>query len=293
KARFDEERNIYWAQKMEKAGIHVVYGVIGFKTHSKTALVLRKEASGIMAYSHIGTGNYNSSTAKIYTDVGLLTANPKITKDVVQLFHFLTGRSFQREFESLLVAPMNMKARFLELINNETKAKMESKPASIMAKFNSMEDREICDALYKASQAGVKVDLVVRGFCCLKPQVPGLSENIRVVSIVDRFLEHSRLFFFQNQKDDPLDGLVYLGSADWMRRNLHGRVEVITPIFDRVLKRRCLEIMKSAFEDPVSGWELQKEGHYLRREGQPNEVSSQRQLMQLTKMRSQSISHDD
>lgn len=287
KARFDEERNIYWAQQMEKAGIHVVYGVIGFKTHCKTTLVLRKEGPEIVAYAHIGTGNYNSSTARVYTDLGLLTANKKITRDIVQLFHFLTGRSFQREFKSILVAPMNMKARIEELINNEIKIAKKGKPGHIIAKFNSLEDREICNLLYKASQSGVKVDLIVRGFCCLKPQIKGLSENIRVYSVIGRFLEHSRIFYFLNGSDDPMDGLYFMGSADWMRRNLNGRVEVVTPIVDRGLKRRCHEILQLALEDKRTAWELNADGSYSLKTKSTDELGSQDKMMKLTNMRSE------
>lgn len=287
KARFDEERNIFSAQQMEKAGIHVVYGVIGFKTHCKTTLVLRKEGPEIVAYTHIGTGNYNSSTARVYTDLGLLTANKKITRDIIQLFHFLTGRSFQREFKSILVAPMNMKARIEELISNEIKVAKKGKPAHIIAKFNSLEDREVCNLLYKASQAGVKIDLIVRGFCCLKPQVKGLSDNIRVYSIVGRFLEHSRIFFFLNGSEDPLEGLFFMGSADWMRRNLNGRVEVITPILDRSLKRRCYEILQIGLEDKRSAWELSADGKYSLKGKSADELGSQEKLMKLTNMRSE------
>jgi len=291
KARFDEERNIYWAQQMEKAGIHVVYGVIGFKTHCKTTLVLRQEQKEIVSYCHIGTGNYNSSTARLYTDVGLLTANRQITQDVIQLFHFLTGRSFQREFQSLLVAPMNMKSRFLTLIESEILQAQEGKPSRIMAKFNSLEDRDICEALYRASQAGVPVDLIVRGFSCLRPQVKNLSENIRVYSVVGRFLEHSRIFYFLNGAEDPTDGLVLIGSADWMRRNLHSRVEVVTPILDRSLRRRLIEIMELAKRDEKEGWELKSDGVYklISKKGA---ISSQDQLMQLSMARSQILSLD-
>lgn len=292
KARFDEERNIYWAQQMEKAGIHVVYGVLGFKTHCKTTLVLRKEGKEISAYAHIGTGNYNSATAKLYTDVGLLTAHKEITNDVVQLFHFLTGRSFQREFKSLLVAPMNMKARFIDLIKNEIQMAQQGKKAQLIAKFNSLEDREIISLLYQASQAGVKIDLIVRGFCCLKPGVKGLSENIRVTSVIGRFLEHSRIFFFLNGSDDPLDGHFLIGSADWMRRNLHSRVEVITPILDRSLKRRCYEIMMLSLEDKFSAWTLDENGSY-KLEQSKETVGSQEKGMKLTLARCQSEMVDD
>lgn len=287
KARFDEERNIFWAQQMEKAGIHVVYGVIGFKTHCKTALVLRKEGKEITAYSHLGTGNYNSSTARLYTDVGLLTADKEITQDVVQLFHFLTGRSFQREFKCLFVAPMNMKARFLAAIENEIQNAKKGRPARIVAKFNSLEDKEIISVLYQASQAGVVVDLIIRGFSCLKPGVKGLSENIRVISILGRFLEHSRIFFFQNGKEDPLDGDFYISSADWMRRNLHGRVEVATPVKDRSLRRKLFEILQVSLDDPTHAWDQRPDGTYKRRKNKGDGLGAQDQLMRLTQVRCQ------
>ena len=285
KARFDEERNIYWAQQMEKVGIHVVYGVIGFKTHCKTTLVLRKENKEINAYCHIGTGNYNSATARVYTDMGLLTGNREITRDVIQLFHFLTGRSFHREFQSLLVAPMNMKERFIEMIQNEIDMAEKGNKAHIIVKCNSLEDKKICNLLYEASQVGVKVDLIIRGFCCLRPQVESLSENIRVVSVIGRFLEHSRLFFFLNGQKDPVDGLFYMGSADWMHRNLHGRVEVVTPIFERSLKRRCWDVLKLALNDEKEAWELDSQGHYFLPKAGSNPVSSQQSLMKLAKVR--------
>ncbi len=293
KARFDEEQNIYWAQQMEKVGIHVVYGVIGFKTHCKTTLVLRKENKEINAYCHIGTGNYNSATAKGYTDIGLLTANKEITQDVIQLFHFLTGRSFQREFKALLVAPMNMKDRFIELIQNEIDVAKRGEEAHIIAKCNSLEDRKICNLLYEASKVGVKVDMIIRGFCCLKPQVKGLSENIRVLSVIGRFLEHSRLFFFLNGHKDSLDGLFYMGSADWMHRNLHRRVEVITPVFDRGLKRRCMEVLQMALEDKKGAWELDSTGQYLEPNATSQALSSQESLMRLTMVRCHSLNPGD
>lgn len=294
KARFDEERNIYWAQQLEKAGIHVVYGVIGFKTHCKTTLVLRREGKEIQAYAHIATGNYNSATARVYTDLGLLTARKAITDDVVQLFHFLTGRSFQREFNSLLVAPMNMKARFMDLIRNEMKLAKAGKTAEIIAKFNSLEDYDICALLYEASKAGVQVDLIVRGFSCIRPQVKGLSENIRVTSVVGRFLEHSRIFYFRNGQSDPLEGSFYIGSSDWMHRNLQGRVEVVMPILDRTLRRRCHEILQLALEDRVTAWEQLADGTYKLKSGKKDETEgSQEKLMRLTRMRAHSLQSED
>lgn len=262
KARFDEQRNIFWAQQMEKVGVHVIYGVLGLKTHCKTTLIIRQEGDKIKSYAHIGSGNYNSGTAKSYTDFGLLTSREEITNDLVHLFHYLTGRSEKRNFQHLLVAPMNMKDKFLELIEAESKFAQKKKPARIVAKFNALEDRDITQALYEASKAGVKIDLIVRGFCCLRPQVKGLSENIRVYSVVGRFLEHSRLCFFRSGEEYPIDGKLFIGSADWMYRNLHKRIEVFTPIYDRAVKRKCLKIIDIILEDRRTLWEMQEDGSY-------------------------------
>ncbi len=207
-ARFDEERNLHWSRELEKVGAHVMFGVIGLKTHSKTALVVRKEDGGMRCYAHIATGNYHTRTARLYEDVGLLTADPAITGDVVTLFHFLTGRSRTPSFPTLLVAPMHMRSRFVELIEREIENHQAGRPARIVCKMNQLEDSEICLLLSRASQAGVPVDLIVRGLCCLAPGVPGLTENIRIRSIVGRFLEHSRIFHFAAGSDDPLDGNV-------------------------------------------------------------------------------------
>lgn len=279
KARFDEQRNIFWAQQMEKVGVHVVYGVLGLKTHSKTTLIIRQEGEKIKSYCHIGSGNYNATTAKTYTDFGLLTAREEITSDVVQLFHYLTGRSEKRKFQHLLVAPMNMKDMFLELIANEVEFAKKKKPARIVAKFNSLEDKEITQALYEASKVGVKIDLIVRGFCCLRPQVKGLSDNIRVYSLVGRFLEHSRLFFFQAGEEFPVDGKFFIGSADWMYRNLHKRIEVITPLYDRAIKRRCWKILEVILSDRRSLWEMKEDGTYVLLEG--GTQSSQDTLIEM------------
>lgn len=291
KARFDEKRNIYWAQQMEKAGIHVVYGIVGYKVHSKTTLVLRQEKGEIVAYGHLGTGNYNNITARLYTDVGIFTCNKKITEDMVQLFHLLTSRSFDRQFEHLLVAPGNMRIKFQELIQREIQNAKKGKPARIIAKFNSLEDREITDLLYSASQVGVQIDLIVRGFCCLIPGLKGLSENIRVISVIGRFLEHSRIFYFKNAKDDPLDGDFFIGSADWMYRNLNRRIEVAVPIYERKLKRRCWEILDLALADQRQAWDMQSDGTYIQRvEKNPEDVyGSQDRLMQASLLRAEPL----
>ncbi len=289
KARFDEQRNINWAQKMEKAGIHVVYGVIGYKTHCKTTLVLRREGSGIVSYAHVGTGNYNPVTSRVYTDIGLLTANKRITEDLVQLFHLLTGRSFKRNFKTLLVAPVNMKEKFLELIEREKRFAEAGKPSRIIAKCNSLDDKEIIESLYEASSLGVNVELIVRGFCTLRPGVPGMSERIRVLSVIGRFLEHSRIFYFQNGEAKTIDGEFFVGSADWMHRNLHSRVEVAVPILERKLKRRIWEILNASLSDYRQAWEMNPAGKYRQRvaEGPVGEVGTHERLMQLTTLRSE------
>jgi len=264
RARFDEARNILWARKLEDAGVHVAYGVVGLKTHTKTALVVRQEQGGIRCYGHIGTGNYNSKTARLYEDFGLLTCDPEITDDLTSLFNYMTGRSRQREYKRLLVAPVAMKKRFLELIDREIALTRPGKPGRIVAKMNQLEDRGVMDALYRASQAGVQVDLIVRGFCCLRPGVPGLSDNIRVRSILGRFLEHSRVFWFQGGKDDPLDGDFFIGSADWMYRNLQTRVEAAAPIQRPEHKARLWELLAMCLEDHRQAWQMGADGTYAK-----------------------------
>jgi polyphosphate kinase len=262
RARFDEARNILWARKLEDAGVHVAYGVVGYKTHTKTALVVRDEPGGLRSYAHIGTGNYNSRTARVYEDVGLLTADPAITEDLVNLFNYMTGRSRQREYRRLLVAPVTMKRTFLELIEREAAVARAGGNGRIVAKMNQLEDRGVMDALYRAGAAGVQVDLVVRGFCCLRPGVPGLSENIRVRSIVGRFLEHSRIFWFGAGQDDPLAGDFFIGSADWMYRNLQTRVEAATPVLGADARRTLWDILQVCLEDRRSAWQMQPDGTY-------------------------------
>ena len=262
-ARFDEERNLHWSRELEKVGAHVMFGVSGLKTHSKAALVIRQEEGGVRAYAHIGTGNYHARTARLYEDVGLLTANPEVTRDVVTLFHFLTGRSRTPEFETLVVAPMNMRAEFVRLIEREVTNHAAGLPARIVAKLNQLEDPRICALLSKASQAGVPVDLIVRGFCCLVPGVPGLTENVRVRSIIGRFLEHSRIYHFASGSDDPLEGHFLIGSADWMTRNLSKRVEAAVPVSERRLRARLWEILEVSLADTRSAWQMQSDGRYL------------------------------
>jgi len=265
KARFDEERNIYWAQSLEKAGVHVVYGLVGFKTHTKTILIVRRDSDGLRCYAHIGTGNYNVQTAKLYTDLGLFTCDPQITEELIEMFNYLTGRSRKTSYRKLLVAPVNMQDRFRDMILREEEHAKAGRPARIIAKMNSLEERGICQALYRAAQAGVEIDLIVRGFCCLRPGVPGLSERIRVISVIGRFLEHSRIFYFRNGQADELDGEFYIGSADWMYRNLLARVEVVTPIEDRALRARCWEILDVLLKDRRQAWDMNSDGTYVQR----------------------------
>ena len=261
-ARFDEARNLHWAQQLEKVGAHVTYGVVGLKTHTKIALVVQKQTSGLHCYAHIGTGNYHVKTARLYADVGLLTADPDITHDVVNLFHYLTGHSKGPLFKKLLVAPMNMRQRFLELIRREAAHAEAGRRGRIIAKLNQVDDLEIIMALVAASRAGVEIDLVIRGFCCLRAGVPGWTENVRVRSIIGRFLEHSRIFYFANGSEDPLAGEFYIGSADWMYRNLSQRVEATTPIEDRSLRERLWEILKACLDDQRQAWIMQSDGTY-------------------------------
>lgn len=263
KARFDEQRNIVWAQKLEDAGVHVVYGILGLKTHTKTTLVIRQESDGeIMSYAHIGTGNYHSQTSSLYTDMGLLTCNKEICNEIIEVFNYLTGSSLKTDYHEILVAPINMKSTFMTKIHEEIKNKRAGKPARIIAKMNSMEDEVISEALYEASTEGVEVILIVRGFCCLKPGIKGLSENIKVISIIGRFLEHSRFFYFASGSDVPADGSYYIGSADWMHRNLHNRVELITPIYENKLKDKIWEFIEVMLQDNRQAWLLNEDGSY-------------------------------
>jgi polyphosphate kinase len=291
RARFDEARNIVWARKLEDAGVHVAYGVVGLKTHTKTALVVRQEQGGIRCYGHIGTGNYNSKTARLYEDLGLLTCDPGITEDLTGLFNYMTGRSRQRDYQRLLVAPVAMKKRFLELIDRETEFARSGRGGRIVAKMNQLEDRGVMDALYRASQAGVQVDLVIRGFCCLRPGVPGLSDNVRVRSVLGRFLEHSRIFWFQNGQADPLDGDFFIGSADWMYRNLQTRVEAAVPITKPPHRARLWEILQTCLEDCRQSWQMQSDGTYAKvawrqlDQADPRAAGVHQRLIQLAQQR--------
>ena len=258
KARFDEENNIIWARKLEKAGCHVIYGLVGLKTHSKIALVVRREEEGIKRYVHLGTGNYNDITAKLYTDMGMLTASDSIGEDATAVFNMLSGYSEPPAWNKLMVAPIWLKDRFVSLIKRETENARQGKEARISAKMNSLCDPVIIKALYEASNAGVKIDLIVRGICCLKTGIKDLSENITVRSIVGNFLEHSRIFYFYNNGFED----VYMGSADWMPRNLDKRVEITFPVEDEDLKKKVMEILHIQLADTLKAHIMQPDGSY-------------------------------
>jgi polyphosphate kinase len=279
KARFDEENNINWAKALEKAGVHVVYGLVGLKTHTKIVLVVRQEDSKIRRYVHIGTGNYNPKTAKLYTDLGLLSCREDLGADLTDLFNFLTGYSHQKSYRKLLVAPVNLRDRMTAMIRREIEHCHNDRSGRIVAKMNALVDREIIATLYEASQAGVQIDLILRGICCLRPGIKKVSENIRVISIIGRFLEHSRIFYFQNGGKEE----VYIGSADWMTRNLSRRVEAVTPIEDPEIAKDLQEILGIMLADNRQAWELQSDGTYVQRKpeegGQPQ--SSHRILMDM------------
>jgi len=261
KARFDEENNIGWARMLESYGVHVAYGGAELKTHAKVALVVRREPDGIRRYVHIGPGNYNSRIARLYTDLGLFTAQAEIGADVSDLFNSLTGFSGQRRYRKLIVAPANMRDEFLALIDRETLIARDGRAARIVAKMNALVDEDIIESLYRASQAGVEIDLLVRGICCLRPGLPGVSDHIRVVSIVGRFLEHSRLWYFHNDGDPSY----YLGSADWMPRNLDRRVEAAAPVEDPALHADLRSLIEVCLSDNRQAWDLRSDGTWRQR----------------------------
>ena len=258
KARFDEEHNIVWAKKLEQAGGHVIYGLVGLKTHSKIALVVRREEEGIRRYVHLGTGNYNDSTAKLYTDCGIFTCSEAIGEDATAVFNMLSGYSEPLSWNRLVVAPIWLRKKFLKLISRETKHAKEGREGRIIAKMNSLCDKDIIAALYEASAAGVQIDLIVRGICCLKVGIPGISENIRVRSIVGNFLEHSRIFYFQNDGQPEL----FMGSADWMPRNLDRRVEILFPVEDEEIQKNVYHILEVELADNTKAHILKKDGVY-------------------------------
>ena len=258
KARFDEEHNIVWAKKLEQAGCHVIYGLVGLKTHSKIALVVRREEDGIRRYVHLGTGNYNDSTAKLYTDCGIFTCKESIGEDATAVFNMLSGYSEPLAWNELVLAPYWLRDKFLRLIGRETKNAQQGREARIVAKMNSLCDPGIIAALYEASASGVKIDLIVRGICCLRVGIPGVSENISVRSIVGNFLEHSRIFYFYNDGNPE----VFMGSADWMPRNLDRRVEIVFPVIEEELKEKALHILHVELEDNVKARVMQPDGTY-------------------------------
>ncbi|MEO8333395.1 MAG: polyphosphate kinase 1 [bacterium] len=270
KARFDEANNISWARTLEDYGVHVAYGSALLKTHTKTALIVRREPDGIRRYVHIGSGNYNSRTARLYTDVGLFTCSPSIGADVSDLFNSLTGISRQRLYRKLLVAPANMHERFLELIEREKNHALGGGSGCIVAKMNSLVDATVIDALYQASQAGVEIDLIVRGICCLRPGIPGVSERIRVRSIIGRFLEHSRVWHFGNAGADEF----FIGSADWMPRNFQRRVEAVAPVEAPRLQARLRSLLRTCLEDNRQAWELDSAGNWTQRVPEGDVVST-------------------
>ena len=266
KARFDEENNIEWAKRLEQAGVHVVYGLVGLKTHAKLALIVRRERDGLRRYVHLSTGNYNITTAHQYTDVGLLTARPAVGEDASDLFNYLTGYSNQREYRRFLVAPLNLREAIITLIRREAAIAQSGKRGYLVFKFNTLTDPEIIEALYAASQAGVTIDLIVRGVCCLRPGIPGLSDTITVRSIVGRFLEHSRIVYFRNDGDHQM----YLTSADLVSRNLDSRVEVMFPVEDkRLIERLRTDVLRLYLADTINAYVLKTDGTYVRVEGKP------------------------
>lgn len=282
KARFDEENNIVWARKMEEAGVHVVYGLVGLKTHAKLALVVRQEESGLKRYVHLGTGNYNPTTARIYTDYGLMTSNPDIGADATDLFNSLTGLSRQREYRKLIVAPNGLRPWLMAMIERETANAAAGRPARIVAKMNALTDPRVIRALVSASRAGVVIDLLVRGVCCLRPGTHA-TKGIRVISLVGRFLEHSRVFYFENEGSPE----IYLSSADWMERNLDSRVETTFPVLDARLKSRlATELLKNMLPDTVKSHELGSDGRYVHRTpvAGAKTVDSQKYFLNLATM---------
>jgi polyphosphate kinase len=283
KARFDEERNIAWARRLEKAGCHVVYGLIGLKTHAKLLLVIRKEKQGVRRYVHIGTGNYNDATASAYTDIGLFTARPEYGEDASMLFHEITGYATPRKWNTFIVAPQHMRDAIIAIIRSEIRHAQEGKPARIIAKINGLSHKDIIDELYAASQAGVDIDLIVRGVCCLRPGVRGLSERIRVVSIVDRFLEHSRIVSVHNGGNAK----VWISSADWLTRNVTRRIEVMVPIEDDAARESILHVLNLYVQDNVKARVLLSSGEYVRLPGHDVRVHAQCALMDVPRWKVQ------
>src|SRR6478736_2931477 len=281
-ARFDEENNIIWATRLEDAGVHVSYGVAGLKTHAKVMLVVRREGEGIRRYVHVGTGNYNPKTARLYTDYGLLSADPELAADLTELFNLLTGFGSPAGFRRLITAPRGMRERFVAMIRREADHARAGRDGRIVAKLNAIQDAEIISELYAASQAGVEIDLIVRGICCLRPGLPGVSDRIRVQSIIGRFLEHSRAFFFRNGGEEE----VYIGSADWMPRNLDRRIEAVTPIMDPAQRRQLRDTLLMMLQDNRQAWDLNSDGGYTQRKPAPGEEERASQRILVERARS-------
>ena len=277
KARFDEDNNIQWAKHLESSGVHVVYGVIGLKTHTKIVLVVRKEKQRLRSYVHIGTGNYNSKTSKLYTDIGLLSAEPELGQDLVELFNYLTGFSKQQSFRKLLVAPVTLRKGMEDLIRREMKHAKQGLGGHIRAKMNSLVDPAIVALLYEASQAGVTIDLVIRGMCCLYPGREGLSETITVVSIIGRYLEHSRIFWFANNGEPE----VFIGSADWMPRNLDRRVEALSPVEEPALRQQLERLLELYLQDNSGAWDMNSDGSFSQRKPSRHSLHAQSALSEL------------
>jgi polyphosphate kinase len=275
KARFDEASNLNWARTLEEAGVHVIYGVLGLKTHTKIVLVMRQEGDEIRRYVHIGTGNYNAKTAKIYTDLGLMSCREELGADLTDLFNYLTGFSKQKSFRRLLVAPVTLRDRMTQMIRREIEHCHADQPGRIIAKMNALIDPDIIKVLYEASQAGVQIDLIIRGMCCLRPSIPGVSENIRVISIVGRYLEHARIFYFHNAGQEE----IYIGSADWMQRNLDRRVEAVTPVEEPTLLQELKAILAIQLGDNRRAWELQSSGSYVQRHPAKEESERDAQIL--------------
>ena len=281
KARFDEESNIEWARALESEGVHVVYGLVGLKIHCKVTMIVRREGDRIVRYVHLSTGNYNAVTAHLYTDLGLFTANEEIADDVTNLFNYLTGYSAKSDYQKLLVAPVNLRSRLLSLIDREIEHRRQGRGGHLILKMNALVDPPVIRALYRASQAGVRVQLLVRGICCLKPGIPGVSENIEVISLVGRFLEHSRIYYFANGGAEQ----VYIGSADLMPRNIDHRVEVLFPIEDAKLIRTIkADVLAVYFADTVKARRMLPDGTYARRKADGKKgFNSQERLIRLSR----------
>jgi polyphosphate kinase len=287
KARFDESRNIQWARRLEDAGVHVIYGMVGFKTHAKALLIVRRESQRLQRYVHLATGNYNDRTARLYSDVGLLSCDQDLASDVAAFFNLLTGYSEPVGWSKLSIAPTGLKQEFIDLIEREIQVSTPDRPGLIMAKINSLQDPEVVRGLYQASRAGVKIRLNVRGICCLRPGMPGVSESIEVRSIVDRFLEHARIFYFRNGGHEE----VYLSSADWMRRNLTQRLEILFPIIDPRLRQRLIGMLHTFFADNQKAWRLNADGTYERVARDSPKIRAQQQFYQEAVHAAREFSH--